>query len=85
MESDAGFPVRRRPANPPAGGRPILGGPVADGGKANADSETAEAALDAYRDARIAGLRSALAILALLAIVALLFAQCIPTRQPGPT
>ena len=36
-----------------------------------------------YRDARIAGLRSALAILALLAIVALFLAQRIPTRQPG--
>jgi hypothetical protein len=42
-----------------------------------------DAALDAYRDARIDGLRSSLAILALLAVVALFFAQRIPTRQPG--
>jgi MFS family permease len=51
--------------------------------KANAGSETTDAAVDAYSDARIAGLRSALAILALMAIVALFFAQRIPTRQPG--
>jgi MFS family permease len=50
---------------------------------AHARSTTTDAALDAYRDARIAGLRSALAILALLATVALFLAQRIPTRQPG--
>ena len=41
------------------------------------------AALDAYGDARISGLRSALAILAVLTVVALFAAQAIPTRQPG--
>jgi MFS family permease len=51
--------------------------------EAHVRSQTADAALDAYHDARIAGLRSALAILAILAIVALYFAQRIPTRQPG--
>jgi len=51
--------------------------------EANASSQTTDAALDAYRDARINGLRSALAILALLSIVALFLAQRIPTRQPG--
>jgi MFS family permease len=50
---------------------------------ANASSSTTDAALDAYGDARIAGLRAALAILALLAIVALFLAQRIPARQPG--
>ena len=50
---------------------------------ADATSEATDAALDAYGDARIDGLRSALAILALLAVVALFFAQSIPTRQPG--
>ena len=50
---------------------------------AHVSSRTTDAALDAYRDARIAGLRSALAILALLAIVGLFFARHIPTRQPG--
>jgi hypothetical protein len=51
--------------------------------KAHAGSETTNAAVDAYGEARIVGLRSALAILALMAIVALFFAQRIPTRQPG--
>jgi MFS family permease len=50
---------------------------------AHVSSRATDDALDAYRDARIAGLRSALAILALLAIVALFLAQRIPTRQPG--
>jgi Na+/melibiose symporter-like transporter len=50
---------------------------------AHVSSRTSDAALDAYRDARIDGLRSSLAILALLAVVALFFAQRIPTRQPG--
>jgi MFS family permease len=44
---------------------------------------TADAAMDAYTDARLAGLRSALAILAVLATLALFLAQAIPTRQPG--
>jgi hypothetical protein len=46
-------------------------------------SRATEDALDAYRDARLDGLRSALGILAVLAIVALFFAQRIPERQPG--
>jgi EmrB/QacA subfamily drug resistance transporter len=51
--------------------------------EADATSESTDAALDAYGEARIDGLRSALAILALLAIVALFLAQSIPRRQPG--
>jgi hypothetical protein len=51
--------------------------------KANASSKSTDAAVDAYSEARIAGLRSALAILALITIVALFLAQRIPTRQPG--
>jgi MFS family permease len=51
--------------------------------EANVAPETAEAALDANADARLAGLRSALAILALLAIVALFLAQSIPRRPIG--
>ncbi|MGH3668627.1 MAG: MFS transporter, partial [Acidimicrobiia bacterium] len=47
------------------------------------DQETTDAALEAYEDARIDGLVSALAILAVLAIVALFLAQSIPTRPPG--
>jgi MFS family permease len=51
--------------------------------KAGASSTTAEAALDAYRDARLKGLRSALSILALLTLVALFMAQRIPRTQPS--
>jgi Na+/melibiose symporter-like transporter len=51
--------------------------------KTNVDEQTTEAALDSYRDARITGLKSALAILALLALVALFLAQLIPREQPG--
>jgi MFS family permease len=50
--------------------------------EAGADPSTSEAALDAYREARITGLSAALAILALLMIVALFFAGRIPTSQP---
>jgi hypothetical protein len=51
--------------------------------KANVNSANTEAALTAYQDARIVGLRSALAILALLTIVALFVAQRIPKAQPA--
>jgi MFS family permease len=50
--------------------------------EAEISPETSDAALDAYRDGRIDGLRAALAILALLAIGALFFTQRIPTTQP---
>jgi hypothetical protein len=53
--------------------------------EAGAAPATTEAALDAYADARLDGLSSALAILALLAVVALFLAQAIPRRQPGAT
>jgi MFS family permease len=53
--------------------------------EAAVDPATAEASLAAYGEARLAGLRSALAILAVLAIVALFLAQGIPTRPPGTT
>jgi Na+/melibiose symporter-like transporter len=46
-------------------------------------SKTADAAVEAYRDARIDGLESGLAILAAATIVALFYAQRIPSRQPG--
>ena len=51
--------------------------------KANVPPEQSEAALAAYKDARIAGLESALAILALASLIALFLAQKIPTEQPG--
>ena len=51
--------------------------------KAHVDSKTADAALDAYRGARIFGLQSALVLLAVLALGALFFTQRIPSTQPG--
>jgi MFS family permease len=51
--------------------------------EANVDPATSDAALEAYGEARIDGLRTALAILAVLALSALFFAQRIPTSQPG--
>jgi EmrB/QacA subfamily drug resistance transporter len=51
--------------------------------EAGVNRRTSEAALDAYRDARIDGLRTSLAILAVAAILALFYAQRIPTTQPG--
>jgi MFS family permease len=50
---------------------------------ARVDRRTTDATLEAYADARLDGLRSALAILALLVLVALFAAQRIPSRQPG--
>ncbi|MGH3037470.1 MAG: MFS transporter [Gaiellaceae bacterium] len=51
--------------------------------EAGASSATTDAALAAYEDARIAGLRAALAILAAASLAALFFAQRIPSTQPG--
>jgi MFS family permease len=51
--------------------------------EARVDRRTTYATLEAYDEARLDGLRSALAILALLVLVALFAAQRIPTRQPG--
>jgi len=51
--------------------------------EAGVSSKQTDAALTAYQDARIEGLRSALAILALLILCALFAAQRIPTTQPG--
>jgi EmrB/QacA subfamily drug resistance transporter len=50
--------------------------------QAHASSRTTDAALESYQEARISGLRSALAILAVMALVALFLAQRIPSRQP---
>ena len=51
--------------------------------EAGASSQATDAAVDANADARLDGLRSALAILAVLAVLALFLAQSIPTRPPG--
>jgi MFS family permease len=50
---------------------------------ARVSNKTAEAVVDENAQARIAGLRSALAVLALLSLLALLFTRGIPTVQPG--
>jgi MFS family permease len=50
---------------------------------ANVPKETADAVVDENTQARIAGLRSALAVLALISLLALLFTRGIPTIQPG--
>jgi MFS family permease len=50
---------------------------------AGVPKETANAVVDENTEARIAGLRSALAVLALISLLALLFTRGIPTVQPG--
>jgi MFS family permease len=50
---------------------------------AGVDEPTAEAVLDGYGDARLDGLRTALALLALFAVVALFFTRLVPDQQPG--
>ena len=50
--------------------------------EAGASSEVTQAALDANADARIDGLRAALAILALTALLAMFFTHRIPKTQP---
>ncbi|MFB7418357.1 MFS transporter [Streptomyces sp. NPDC056121] len=46
-------------------------------------AEVSQAALDANREARLDGLRAALAVLALTALIAMFFTSRIPTTQPG--
>jgi EmrB/QacA subfamily drug resistance transporter len=67
-----------------AGGAPFVSDAALESAlqKAGADSAASEAALEANRDARIDGLRPALAMLAVLAAVALFFTPRIPARGP---
>ena len=51
--------------------------------QANVPPEQSDAALSAYQAARISGLQSALAVLAIFSLIALFLAQKIPTEQPG--
>ena len=53
--------------------------------EAGTPSAVAEAALDANAEARLDGLRAALAALALAALLSLFFTHRIPTTQPGST
>ena len=50
---------------------------------AGASDQATQAAIDANADARLDGLRAALSILAVLAVVAMLFTGRIPERQPA--
>jgi hypothetical protein len=51
--------------------------------KAGTPPDVAAAALEVNKEARIAGLRAAIALLALIALVALFFTKAMPTRPPG--
>jgi hypothetical protein len=51
--------------------------------KAGASKQVTQAVLNENQPARLDGLRTALAALALLALIALFFSTRIPTRQPG--
>jgi MFS family permease len=50
---------------------------------AGVDEQTAERLLDDYGEARVDGLRTALALLALFAVIALFFTPRVPDEQPG--
>lgn len=51
--------------------------------EAGVDASTTQAIVEENGEARVDGLRSALALLALIAVIALFFTKRIPTRQPG--
>ena len=47
------------------------------------DEQTADAILEDYGQARVEGIRTALALLAVFAVIALYFTRRIPDRPPG--
>jgi hypothetical protein len=49
---------------------------------AGVDQQTADAVLDSYGEARVDGLRTALALLAIFAVIALFFTRRVPDQQP---
>ena len=49
---------------------------------AGVDEQTADAVLDDYGEARVDGLRTALALLAIFAVIALFFTRRVPDEQP---
>ncbi len=51
--------------------------------QAGVDPTTTQAILDVNEQARLTGLRAALALLAIAGVIALFFTRRIPTRQPG--
>jgi hypothetical protein len=68
-----------------AGGVPFISDADLQAGldQAGASEETSTAVLEANRQARLDGLRTALVVLALVAVLALFAARRIPTAQPG--
>jgi MFS family permease len=50
---------------------------------AGVDQQTSQAIVDVNEQARVKGLRAALALLALIGVIGLFFTKRIPTRQPG--
>ena len=70
-----------------AGGIPFLSDADLKVALADADvpPATADAVVETNAESRIDGLRSAVSILALFSLVALLFTRGIPTVQPGAT
>jgi MFS family permease len=53
--------------------------------EAGVDPNTADAIIDENSEARIAGLRTSLSLLAVIALIALFFSRRIPTQQPTAT
>ena len=49
------------------------------------DAQATQAVLDVNEQARLDGLRSALALLAIIGVIALFFTKGIPQEQPGST
>ena len=70
-----------------AGGAPFIPDSALQGAleDAGVDAQVADAVVEENTESRIAGLRSALAVLAALALLALSFTGGIPARQPGTT
>ena len=52
-------------------------------GKAGVPAKTADAIVEENANARIAGLRASLSVLAVIALIALFFSRRIPTKQPS--
>jgi hypothetical protein len=50
---------------------------------AGVDEQTTASVLDDYGEARLDGLRTALALLAVFAVIALFFTRRVPDEQPG--
>jgi len=68
-----------------SGGAPFVSDAELEAGlkKANVPPEATSAIIDANEKARLDGLRTAMAVLALMSIVGLLFSGWIPAEQPG--